>query len=292
MNYKSINKYTAIAIALTAAISLYAVCIGGKPALDSAVFGVGDRGGDVWLIQKRLGEMGYYTGEESGVFDRETAEAVRKFQRDEGLDADGKVGPAELQALGIYGSNTQYAMKLGSVGSDVLRLQRALRRLGYYSGALTGSFGSRTAEAVRNFRRDHGLPVSGEADAALLAAIGLSDAEHSAPYDSGMGYRLDLLARLVETLAQNEPYSAQTAVAAAALNRESELGGGVPLRTVVKVMLSEYGENTALVTSASDRAVSAARDAMFGIDPTSGASHFGRTPDGSEAVKLGGIWFY
>jgi len=314
MNSKAILKYAALVLAsasvMAGVMSLYAMGFGSmrnvtaddapdfaESVSASDAFNVGDRGGDVWLIQKKLNELGYYTGEASGVYDRETAEAVRRFQLDEGLYADGRADHAELDALGIYSDPSEYVLKLGSSGSDVMRLQRTLRRLGYYNGAVTGSYGSQTAEAVRSYRSEHGLPIKSEADAQLLEHLGLKAGNSAAdsssdPYDNGTSYRKQLLARLVETVASDEPYSAQTAVASAALNREREADGELPLRTVVTLLLNEYGRDLTLANTCSERAISAARDAMFGIDPTSGASHFGSTPEDERAVKLGSIWFY
>ena len=53
------------------------------------------------LIQQRLGEMGYYFGEADGVLGDQTKEAIRAFQTDSGMDADGVIGPKLMQALGL-----------------------------------------------------------------------------------------------------------------------------------------------------------------------------------------------
>jgi hypothetical protein len=52
----------------------------------------GDTGPVVLLVQSRLRELGYYCGSESG-FGPDTAEAIRRFQRGQGLRPDGVVGP-------------------------------------------------------------------------------------------------------------------------------------------------------------------------------------------------------
>ena len=57
----------------------------------------------------------------------------------------------------------------------VLRVQKALLALGYplpCCGA-DGEYGPETAAAIRAFRRDRGLPDSGEVDEALMLALGL-----------------------------------------------------------------------------------------------------------------------
>ncbi|HEX9883936.1 MAG TPA: peptidoglycan-binding domain-containing protein, partial [Desulfobaccales bacterium] len=52
----------------------------------------GDTGPAVLLVQSRLRELGYDQGAESG-FGPDTSEAVRRFQRGQGLRPDGVVGP-------------------------------------------------------------------------------------------------------------------------------------------------------------------------------------------------------
>jgi N-acetylmuramoyl-L-alanine amidase len=51
------------------------------------------RGGTVGDLQASLKDLGYYTSKPSGVFDGETADAVRAFQRDHFLEEDGILGP-------------------------------------------------------------------------------------------------------------------------------------------------------------------------------------------------------
>lgn len=49
-------------------------------------------GPDVFAVKTTLTELGYYEGEIDGIYDEATAEAVRNFQRDFNLVADGIVG--------------------------------------------------------------------------------------------------------------------------------------------------------------------------------------------------------
>ena len=59
----------------------------------------GDEGESVTLLQQALAQLGYDVGTPDGVYGPGTAEAVRQFQADTGLDADGVAGPATLAAL-------------------------------------------------------------------------------------------------------------------------------------------------------------------------------------------------
>lgn len=56
-------------------------------------------GDDVAALQTQLIELGYHVVRADGVFESSTAQALRGFQRDYGLVADGICGPATLRAL-------------------------------------------------------------------------------------------------------------------------------------------------------------------------------------------------
>lgn len=59
----------------------------------------GDRGRSVRRLQRALDQLGYESGRADGVFGRRTLRALRRFQRDAGLDPDGIAGPKTLRAL-------------------------------------------------------------------------------------------------------------------------------------------------------------------------------------------------
>ena len=67
----------------------------------SAVLSLGSRGEKVALIQQRLKEWGYYTGEVDGIFGRGTHDAVVRFQRQNDLAVDGQVGRKTAAAIGV-----------------------------------------------------------------------------------------------------------------------------------------------------------------------------------------------
>lgn len=138
-----------------------------------------DQGDDVLKMQTALKEQGYYTGSLTGHFGAKTEEAVKKFQKKMGLGDDGIAGEKTLSAL--YGqsssssssstSSSSGVLKEGVTSDAVLQLQTNLNKLGYYSGSLTGHFGSKTGEAVRAFQKAYGLTADGIAGAKTLAKI-------------------------------------------------------------------------------------------------------------------------
>lgn len=75
-----------------------------QTAVTVSVLKTGAKGGEVKEVQRRLKNWGYYNGEIDGIFGTATKEAVIKFQRKNGLTADGVVGKATYAALGMNDS--------------------------------------------------------------------------------------------------------------------------------------------------------------------------------------------
>ena len=66
----------------------------------------GSRGAEVSQIQTKLKRWGYYNGNVDGIYGTQTVNAVKYFQRKNGLSVDGIAGPATLKAMGIYNSGS------------------------------------------------------------------------------------------------------------------------------------------------------------------------------------------
>ncbi|NLY44737.1 MAG: peptidoglycan-binding protein [Tissierella sp.] len=52
-------------------------------------------------IQTKLNELGYDCGEVDGSLGKKSTEAIKAFQKDKGLEVDGKAGPKTRDALGL-----------------------------------------------------------------------------------------------------------------------------------------------------------------------------------------------
>ncbi len=52
-------------------------------------------------IQQSLAEKGYYSGPVNGAWGPDSVEALKRFQRDQNIDDDGKLGALSLIALGL-----------------------------------------------------------------------------------------------------------------------------------------------------------------------------------------------
>ncbi len=75
-------------------------------------------------LQRRLTELGFDVGDTDGVFGQRTGEAVRDFQRNVGIPADGTCGPSTFKAL-----HRLTPIVTGGRPDD-LRAEEALRRAG------------------------------------------------------------------------------------------------------------------------------------------------------------------
>lgn len=157
---------------------------------------VGMESDAVRQMQQKLKDLGYYTGTVTGKFGNVTWEGVRKFQKANGLTADGIAGPKTLAALyGTTGGTTNggtttggttpdttdtvtvnATLKLGSRGADVTTLQKRLKTLGYLSGSADGVFGTATEAAVKAFQTANALYSDGIAGPKTLNRINSSDA--------------------------------------------------------------------------------------------------------------------
>jgi peptidoglycan hydrolase-like protein with peptidoglycan-binding domain len=66
------------------------------------------------------------------------------------------------QSPGIqYTSAGMPILRLGMQGEEVLQLQRRLRRLGFFEGAVDGDFGAETETAVKAFQQKYGIEADG-----------------------------------------------------------------------------------------------------------------------------------
>ena len=87
----------------------------------------GSRGEQVSKVQRKLRQWGYYDGAVDGVFGQETYDAVVRFQRKNGLTADGVIGSATAEAMGlIVGTAAAVSSTASSYQSDVELLARLI----------------------------------------------------------------------------------------------------------------------------------------------------------------------
>jgi peptidoglycan hydrolase-like protein with peptidoglycan-binding domain len=140
---------------------------------------VGSRGPAVEELQTLLADRGYRPGPSDGVFGNQTRTAVKAFQSDQGLTADGIVGSATMAALekapvSDTGSTTSTGiLRTGSRGPEVVVLQDHLSDQGYSVGPHDGVFGPLTKAAVVRFQKDSKLVPDGKAGPRTRGALGI-----------------------------------------------------------------------------------------------------------------------
>ena len=86
----------------------------------------GSRGNEVTQIQTKLKRWGYYTGNVDGIYGAQTLNAVKYFQRKNGLTVDGIAGPATLKAMGIMTSSSSSSSSSSSYNSNLNLLARLI----------------------------------------------------------------------------------------------------------------------------------------------------------------------
>lgn len=90
-----------ILLVLFAGVTVYSLSAVSEPDTVAAVSRIGSSGNEVKAIQEALKERGLYSGAVDGIFGSATAEAVKRFQKQQGLTADGIAGAQTLKRLGI-----------------------------------------------------------------------------------------------------------------------------------------------------------------------------------------------
>ena len=200
LNYTTVratNQYgtateTAVS-AVQAAYGLEATGIADEKTL-SIIYGdcyrplsYGSEGLDVKLLQEKLVELGYYSGNVTGSYLEGTTTAVKVFQGENSMeitgDADVKT-QEKLFSLAIRPTPTpspvptpgpavtpgpyqpfERELRYGTTGADVQKVQQKLMDMGYftYSKTTTGYY-KNTQAAVEAFQKANGISVTGVVD--------------------------------------------------------------------------------------------------------------------------------
>ena len=116
-------------------MALLIVCCCAMPARGATVLEVGSRGSDVIKVQNKLIQWDYLSGTADGRYGEATRNAVLRFQRNNGLTADVRVGPATAAAMGVTlsgsSSSSSAATTASSSTSYVSSDHRLLAKLVY-----------------------------------------------------------------------------------------------------------------------------------------------------------------
>lgn len=167
------------------------------------------------------------------------------------------------------------AYKFGSSGDQVREIQRRLRDWGYYNGAVDGYYGKETENAVIAFQIKHGIRIDGIVGSQTAEKLGVSLAQGGGGGGGGGASNnsdVYLLAQLVYAEARGEPYKGQVAVAGVVLNRvESSKFPNSIAKVIYQSGAFDVVDDGQINLAPDQTALSAARDALNGWDPSGGA---------------------
>ncbi|BAZ11141.1 peptidoglycan-binding domain 1 [Calothrix sp. NIES-4071] len=127
---------------------------------------IGNNGQDVKEMQKRLNQRfaSIYTPAleipVDGDFGSQTEAALKYLQCLAFLPVNGITDTTTWNFI-CNGSASLPTLKLNSSGNAVQSVQRALFISNFYNGAFDGVFGTKTAQAVKDFQTFYGLTVDG-----------------------------------------------------------------------------------------------------------------------------------
>ena len=151
---------------------------------------------DVAYLQQLLINLGYLNGEPDGNYGTQTEKAVKAFQKNNSLAADGTAGVQTLTLL--YSSEASAVataapqavatakatpapeettnLKKGTTGSAVKAMQQQLIKLGYLTGKADGKFGTSTYQALVAFQKANKLSADGVAGTKTLSRLNSGNA--------------------------------------------------------------------------------------------------------------------
>ncbi|MVP01966.1 MULTISPECIES: cell wall hydrolase [Paenibacillus] len=156
------------------------------------------------------------------------------------------------------------SLSTGTQSEHVLDLQERLDALGYFNAGVTGYYGAVTKDSVAKFQRAYGLPADGQADSRTIAKL----KQTAAPQTDA----LEQMARIIYAEARGESYQGQVAIGAVVINRvqSNSFPDSIPGVIHQRGQFSAVRDGQyAMKPNAS--AYQAARAALNGSDPTSGA---------------------
>lgn len=167
-------------------------------------------------------------------------------------------------------------LKYGARGEEVKTVQTKLKRWGYYNGRVDGIYGWRTRESVVRFQRKNGLKADGIVGNNTAKSLGMRTAQStSSRGNTARKNDVYTLAQCIHGEARGESYIGQVAVGAVILNRVDN----PKFPNSIAGVIFQPGAFTAVADgqmyqNPGESALKAARDALNGWDPSSGAIYY------------------
>jgi peptidoglycan hydrolase-like protein with peptidoglycan-binding domain len=148
----------------------------------------------VSATQTKLKTKGIYSGDVTGKLDDPTREAIKSYQKANGLNPSGTLNRATLEKLGIELTDKQKEIPVSQssyaradAGGDkpkrvifratkeqIMEAQRKLKTGGMYSGDETGTLDDPTREGLKKYQEANGLKATGTLNQATLEKMGVA----------------------------------------------------------------------------------------------------------------------
>lgn len=104
-NMKRLKMLLSFCLAFILIVGTVQIAFVDSESID-ALSKLGSQGNEVRRIQQKLKSLGYYKGSVDGIYGTSTQKAVRAFQKNCGITADGIAGPKTLKFMGLSGSTS------------------------------------------------------------------------------------------------------------------------------------------------------------------------------------------
>jgi len=201
---KSLHYIVLVSLLSLGAISVHGqASTGGRDASDDDAKTAPPKRGPVFRANKdqvkaaqaMLKRKGAYSGEATGKLDPATRDALKAYQKDNGLRATGTLNRATLEKMGIALTDQQKAIpvsansyasakKSGSgkprgpvfraTKDQIVEAQRLLKSGGMYSGNETGKLDDSTRESLKKYQEAHGIKATGTLNQVTLEKMGIN----------------------------------------------------------------------------------------------------------------------
>ncbi|MCH1640649.1 spore cortex-lytic enzyme [Paenibacillus timonensis] len=216
-----------------------------QPTFSEQVIDYGAFGKDVYELQGRLAYLGFYHGKLDSSFGPKTRDALKWFQSEFGMEADGLAGPKTKLKLYNATKNWKPGMEYANTGGNAKPQTGTANKTG--GGGESGG-GKVKAEST---------------DLSASNAMGLSEND------------LRIMANAVYGESRGEPFEGQVAVAAVILNRVKSPS----FPNTVSGVIFQPGAFTAVADGQiwlepNDQARKAVQQALNGWDPTGGCIYY------------------
>lgn len=148
----------------------------------------------VIAAQAMLRKKGAYSGESTGKLDPATRDAIKVYQKDNGLRATGTLNRATLEKMGIALTEPQKSIPVSAnsyatakspgggktrravfraTKDQIVEAQRLLKSGGMYAGEETGKLDDPTRESLRKYQEAHGIKATGTLNQVTLEKMGI-----------------------------------------------------------------------------------------------------------------------